>query len=272
MVPYCICFYDGENTFSFYLTDFKDSESMLTHALKTILTDDSYSDFIVYAHNFSKFDGIFVMRRSRVLLAKELNFKVSIIKKESDFINISLSSQSTGFKIIFRDSLLLLPSSLRKLAKSFGVIEKSIFPYDFVNDPNVDMNYSGSVPDFKYFSNITFEQYTEYSKYRYWSLRKETIRYCLLDCVVLYKVLVRFSNSIFKDLKVNLKFAPTTSSLALRTFRTSFLIASGVKFIPIIHGETYDFIKQSFTGGKVDVFKPYGKMYTIMMLTLYIPL
>lgn len=57
-------------------------------------------------------------------------------------------------------------------------------------------------------------------------------------------------------MKVNLKYTPTTSSLALRTFRTAFL--NGLQNITIIHGETYDFIRKSFTGGKVDVFKTNG--------------
>lgn len=68
----------------------------------------------------------------------------------------------------------------------------------------------------------------------------------------------KFSNMLYKDLKVNIKFAATTSSLALRTFRINFKDATGIKFIPIIVGDTYDFIKTSFTGGHVDVFNPHG--------------
>ena len=48
--------------------------------------------------------------------------------------------------IAFKDSLLLLPQSLRKLAKSFGVEEKSYFPFEFVNDPNVSLDYVGNIP------------------------------------------------------------------------------------------------------------------------------
>ena len=38
------------------------------------------------------------------------------------------------YKISFRDSYLMLPTSLAKLAKQFKVVNKGIFPYKFVND------------------------------------------------------------------------------------------------------------------------------------------
>lgn len=148
MIPYCICFFDGLKRFSFYITEFTNSEEMITKALRSILMNDYYTNHVVFAHNFSKFDAIFILK-PLIKLATELGLKINIIKRDSDFININISSQSTGFTINFRDSLLLLPASLRKLAKSFQVQDKSIFPYEFVNNPNIDMNYSGEVPDFK---------------------------------------------------------------------------------------------------------------------------
>jgi len=39
---------------------------------------------------------------------------------------------------------------------------KSIFPHLFVNENNLD--YIGPVPDFKYFNNVSKEDYLEYSK------------------------------------------------------------------------------------------------------------
>lgn len=35
--PYCISWFDGENIFSYYLTDFKDSDSMITQAIKDLM-------------------------------------------------------------------------------------------------------------------------------------------------------------------------------------------------------------------------------------------
>lgn len=56
MIPYCICFYDGFNRLSFYLSDFKNGDEMILEALRSILTNVKYNGYIVYAHNFSKFD------------------------------------------------------------------------------------------------------------------------------------------------------------------------------------------------------------------------
>ncbi len=42
---------------------------------------------------------------------------------------------------------------LSNLAKSFSVDEKGVFPYDFVNDRDInELDYIGKVPIFKYFS------------------------------------------------------------------------------------------------------------------------
>jgi hypothetical protein len=49
---------------------------------------------------------------------------------------------------------------------------------------------------------------------------------------------------------------PTLSSLAFAIFRSQFLNSFD---IPLIHGEIYNFIKESYTGGSVDVYKPRPK-------------
>ena len=64
-------------------------------------------------------------------------------------------------KFSFKDSLFLLPSSLKKLSKTFNAkYIKDMFPHDFVNKDN--LNYVGIVPDIKFFKNITESQYNEY--------------------------------------------------------------------------------------------------------------
>lgn len=53
--------------------------------------------------------------------------------------------RSAEEKIIFRDSLRLLPASLRSLGKSFNVdVSKGIFPYNFVSKETI--NYVGPHP------------------------------------------------------------------------------------------------------------------------------
>lgn len=49
---------------------------------------------------------------------------------------------------------------------------------------------------------------------------------------------------------------PTLSSLSFAIYRSNFLENSK---IPLINGEIYDFIKNSYSGGSVDVYKPFSK-------------
>lgn len=268
MSPYCICYHDGERTGYVWLSKFNSVDLMVEAFIRLLLTHCSkpgqkrYNGYTVYAHVFSKFDSIFILK-PLIKICSELKYQVHIIKKESDIINIRITG--FGLTINFRDSFLLLPASLRDLAKSFNLPiehQKGFFPFDFVNQPDVSLDYKGQVPDFKYFSNITLDQYNEYAnKYKRfkWDLKREAIIYCELDCISLYHVLIKFSELIFNELQVSLKYTPTTSSLALRVFRTKFLEMQGDIKIPIITGEPFDFIKQSYTGGPVEVFEPYGE-------------
>lgn len=105
----------------------------------------------------------------------------------------------------------MLPSSIRKLSKQFNISagDKGIFPYKFVLKDNLD--YAGSVPEFKYFMppggiGITEMQYNHYAsnyKYRLWNLRDETELYCNQDCLVLYEVLLNFFKENFIANRIN---------------------------------------------------------------------
>ena len=84
----------------------------------------------VYAHNFSKFDGIFIVK---ILgqLHKEKLVTLKFVKRDSNLISITVNFTEDGekYSIEFRDSLLMLPSSLRKLSKAFNVESKGYFPF-----------------------------------------------------------------------------------------------------------------------------------------------
>lgn len=93
------------------------------------------------------------------------------------------------------------------LAKNFQ-LEKGLFPYLFVNNPNIPLDYIGSVPPFELFTGISIEQYLSYSKEfksKGWDLRKETIRYCQQDVLLLYKIIEKFERNIYCFMEANLK-------------------------------------------------------------------
>jgi hypothetical protein len=102
----------------------------------------------VYIHNLSLFDGIFLLGSLSELSIKDND--IQLLKRDNKLIIIRFKyGKEDDDCIEFRDSLLLLPLSLRKLAKTFNPKDKNqkdIFPYKFVD--TADLNYIGRVPDF----------------------------------------------------------------------------------------------------------------------------
>ena len=246
--PYCISLYDGKKAWSFYLSDFNSVDDMLTAAIKSLMRN-KYNNHSVYAHNLSKFDGIYLLR-----VLAQLGLKKPIIKDGNMIalpINWNLRNNKIG-TITFKDSLLMLPQSLRSLAKSFNVEEKSHFPFKFVNDPNVPLNYVGNIPSIDHWNDITQEEYLSLN-HENWSLKEETIKYCEQDCITLHQILVKFNCLVFNRWNVNINRYPTLPSLAFGIYRTNYMEENT---IPKLQGTIYNDIAQGFTGGHTDVYLP----------------
>jgi hypothetical protein len=154
LIPFCVSIYDGKIISSYYLSDYKNSEELIISALTSIMVR-KYNGYNIYIHNIAKFDKIFLFK----YLVKLGPVKPIIHNGRIISINFNFGNK---YSLHFKDSYLLLLSSLRKLTKSFNVeIQKSIFPYFFVNENN--LNYIGEVPNIKYFNKINK---TDYKKYK----------------------------------------------------------------------------------------------------------
>jgi hypothetical protein len=245
--PYCISIFDGNKAWSFYLSDYSSIDDMMNNAIKSIMLR-KYNGWNVYVHNGSRFDYIFLLKYITLLGS------VQPLIREDLFINIKLSwtSANSEYFINFRDSLLMLPSSLRKLGKSFGVESKGHFPFSFVNNPNINLDYVGVTPSIDLFEEISSDEYNSIVSDK-WNLRNEVIHYCELDCKVLHQVLTKFNELIYNKWNLNIHRFPTLSSIAFAIFRSNYL---GNHKLPKLGGDIYDFIKESYTGGRVDVFIP----------------
>lgn len=223
---------------------------MLIRALKSILKP-KYNGYTVYVHNLSGFDGNLLLKYM-VALGK-------IVPIISDGRIISLTLNSRNCKLTFLDSYQVLPASLAQLATTFGVEEKGLYPYKFLINTDFMEDYLGDVPDIKFFGNITKEQYNEYCKgFRKgeWSLRDETIKYCIQDCISLHQVVSKFRSLIFERFKLDILDYPTLSSLSFNIYRSSFMPKDSIAQIA---GPVYAHLKRSYTGGRVDMFIPSGE-------------
>lgn len=90
MIPYCVCYHDGCNSFSYYLSDYPSIENMLTTCISQILSK-KYLGYKIYVHNLSNFDGIFLLRIiSKYVSENRKNLSLSITKRESAFISIKI--------------------------------------------------------------------------------------------------------------------------------------------------------------------------------------
>jgi DNA polymerase type B, organellar and viral len=266
-LPYCICMYDGYNKYSFYLDNYNSIDLMLEDAL-SFLFKAKYNKHKIYFHNLSYFDSVFIIR-ILAKISKENNYFFKPQIKDGRIINLRLNF-GKNYNIYFRDSYLLMPESLAKLAIAMNVEHKSLFPLFFPG--TVDLNYVGDVPSIKFFKKDL--ELSDYSKYyesidniKEWSLKDETIKYCIQDCVSLHQVLSTFNSLIFDKFNLNINNYPTLSSLSFGIYRAHYL--KDFK-IPLIGGQILKDIREGYFGGHTDVYKTTGEnLYVYDVNSLY---
>ena len=113
---------------------------------KKYLMKRKYHGYKIYHHNFDKFDSIFLLNN-----LINLSDKIYPILRYGNLIELRFKFNKQ-YILYFRDSYLLLTSSLSKLAKNFNVENKGLFPFDFVNESHIPLDYVGSIPEYKYYN------------------------------------------------------------------------------------------------------------------------
>lgn len=217
-------FFDGQVYNTYFINDYSSSGDLLSGMLLDLFQSRNHGK-TVYVHNLSGFDAMFLLKA-----LAQLADGFDIIRKDDKIIKLTVTvgSNKGKIKIIFKDSLLLLPSSLQKLGSAFGVATKGEFDHgrsDLCVTPQ------------------DFEQ-----------VRKDLLAYNKHDCLVLYQVLEKFSELIFKLFRVDINQTPTISSLAMRIYRSNFMPKDAR--IGITDVKLFDKLHAAYTGGAVDVFQP----------------
>jgi len=258
LIPYLICAFNGTN----YITSFNDNVyELFSNFIKQLLTfiKSDNKTMTVYAHNFSKFDGVLLLNHLLPFGEVEpllFNGKIISIKLTILIEGDSELTKYNGKTIIFKDSYLLLPVSLRKLALTYKTTEnKGIFPFNLNN-----IFYSGSFPKFEYFSKINVSEYLNISgsfSNKIWNFKDESIKYCKLDCLILYEILIKYNELVFNEFKVNIHKVLTLPALAMKIFKTFFMLDNTIYQL---HGIIEQNIRKSYTGGSVDVYIPHNRI------------
>jgi hypothetical protein len=255
--PYLICAYNGKDYITSYANDSLNQKSLFSSFFNQLLTFFSNDNvLIVYAHNLSGFDGIFLLKHL-------LDYgKVEPLLHNGKLISIKLTLNVEDYKgkvIIFKDSMLLLPLSLRNLCSAFGLTNsKSFFPFLLT-----DIFYKGILPKLELWTGISLTEYENLlEKYTgiTWNFKDEAIKYCKLDCLCLHEILVKFNVLIFNNFKVNIHKTLTLPALAMKIYKTLYMPKDTIYQTL---GNVDKDIRQSYTGGAVDVYIPHNRSESI---------
>ncbi|KAL4553846.1 hypothetical protein LXL04_040224 [Taraxacum kok-saghyz] len=191
----------------------------------------------IYFHNFSRFDGIILLKH---LACKHTKYTLKPLIRNNRLYELAVYS---GKKMLFRfrDSYNLLPSSLSELAKS-------LCP---------DLGGKGSV-DHK---SVKIENIGKN--------KDALLDYMRQDVYLLGGVMLKAQDIYWNLYKVDIESKITLSSLALNIFR---LIYYDDSLFPIhIPTKNEDkFIRHAYYGGHTDVYKPFGEdLYYYDVNSLY---
>lgn len=265
LTPYLICAYNGNekiNSYGELASGIINQKALFSNFITQLLTffTKNSNTITVYAHNFSGFDGVFLMRH---LLPYG---KVDPLLHNGKIISIKVKLNVVGYTnktIVFKDSMLLLPLSLRELCSAFNVtVSKGYFPFNLTN-----IFYKGLLPQIELWKNIPNNEYTtliaEFTS-KVWDFKVEAIKYCYLDCIALHQVLTKFNELIFSHFKVNIINSLTLPSLAMKIYRSQFMPENSLyQLLGTIEKD----IRQSYTGGAVDVYIPHNRKNNILDIT-----
>jgi DNA polymerase elongation subunit (family B) len=263
VVPFLVSVYDGIVAKSFYVSDYENDYEMLIAAVEYIMVRrNNYHQ--IYAHNLAGFDAVFLIRTLSHLGRPKITMNKGKL--------ISIGFTYNNCTVVFKDSYQLLPSSLNKLAISFGVKKKDLFPMGLLTQENtgIGLNYVGELPVSFFADGYTQEEIDNYSKNfksGNWSFRLESIKYCEQDCKSLYDIVNKFNLLMFNLYGININKYPTISSLTFGAFRANHLNDDTISQLT---GTIYRDIKKSYTGGTVDMYIPEGEnLYSYDFNSLY---
>jgi len=169
------------------------------------LNERNKGNHICVAHNGAGYDTRLIFERSAKLLPKKSR---NATTNGTKFIEFKIG------QIKFRDSLLHLPGSLKKLAKSFELpVQKGYFPHLFNTLEN--FNYVGPIPDEKYFdltwstgSDGDVQKFREWYNHAdrqnmVWNFREEIIKYCIDDVEILAQIMHNFHTICFEKFQLS---------------------------------------------------------------------
>jgi len=231
--------YEFSNEIEYIQKNYTILEKFIFEALK--LSEENLKiDIFIFFHNLSRFDNSFIL--DYICNHSPVSLEVKILMRDNFIYEIEILNKIINSKIIFRDSLLLLPNSLEELATLFDTEKKLPF----------------SLP-----STLDQLESTNFDEY---------LNYCQNDSEILFKILKKFQVFIYNKFEINFVGYRTISSLAFQIFRQTYYDAIKVPIYKLNRDQDA-FIRLSYYGGFGEVYKQYlkkGFLYDINSLYPYV--
>ena len=254
---------------------------------------EELTGYTLYAHNGGKFDVLllltdyilkntskWVLEEGSLIVLNGAYLSFCLTSKEGDIENIdSLAHGMKSFQIerkinikkkkdkdnidcilTFRDSMRLLPGSLKKLCDEFDVEHKKISEVVNFDEVNINNCYGGAVDNRRPFSDEKFK--IELCNYVY----------CNYDVLGLLEILNKFSKSVYDACKgINITDCITGASLSKKHYFTSFY---NKKEYPVwnLSAEFDEFCRDGYFGGRCEAFyigEQKKKLYYYDFTSLY---
>ena len=218
--PFIISFSSGKDSQVFHNFDLK---TLWLDFFTYLFTHLKNKNNTIFLHNLGGFDGIF-LHKYVSLMFKDVD---CVIDEFNNYISIKIIFD--GRTYTFKDSLRLFPVSLNDLCKVFGVKGKSS---EYISDWN----------DLDYLKSNT-------------SIIQNLLDYARQDVLCLHEALTKAQSNFLSKYNVDITSVVSLPSLALRIFRLKYLKHN----IPILNHINDEYVRRSYYGGSVDIYKSYAR-------------
>lgn len=199
----------------------------------------------IYCHNFGGFDSRFLLIPIYKIL-ESVGKKMTIKNHNNKTMSVTFKYKDINLEI--RDSLKLLPYSLKLLCKMYNVEHvKYEFPHRFLWEKGID--YVGEPPSKEYFEG----EYPEFSENYIWNMQNELKKYGINDCIALHEVIHKFAKITFEQDHINVLDCISAPALAKKVFLTNYYNPWETPLYTPYHSHD-KLLRKTYFGGRTEVF------------------
>jgi len=240
-IPYCICSIINNIEIYEYLEINTKKDIVITFFENVIKKFPNDRKISLYAHNLN-FDGTFILKS---LSENQIKFDCHLKEKNIYYIFFTYLENEITIKCSYK----LFPISLKNYSTFSNNIKKTIFPYLFSSKKN--LLYKGVVPDVNYFNNK--EDREEYIKYNgnIFDFREKSIEYCFNDVLLTKQLISSILDCMDDDY---IKIFMQSFSAPSFSYKIFFKNFNKYNIPNKLRLEDYTYIKNSFFGGRCEVF------------------